>query len=53
MKLMNNILRPFIDSFVIVYMDDILIFKNTWQDHMSHVKHVLETLKKTQLIFIL
>lgn len=30
MPLMNNVLCPFIDSFVIVYLDDILIFSNSW-----------------------
>jgi hypothetical protein len=37
MRLMNDVLHPFIDSFVIVYLDDILIFNNTWQEHISHV----------------
>jgi hypothetical protein len=50
MRLMNDVLCPFIDSFVIVYLDDILIFSNTWQEHLSRVTHVLETLKKIQLI---
>jgi hypothetical protein len=50
MRLMNDVLCPFIDSFVIVYLDDILIFSNTWQEHFSHVMQVLETLKKNQLI---
>jgi hypothetical protein len=36
MRLMNGVLHPFIDSFVIVYMDDILIFSNTWQEHLSY-----------------
>jgi hypothetical protein len=49
MRLMNDVLCPFIDSFVIVYMDDILIFSNTWQEHLSHVTQVLETLKKTRV----
>jgi len=37
MRLMNDALRPFIDSFVILFMDDILIFINTWKDNLSHV----------------
>jgi hypothetical protein len=48
--LMNDLLFPFIDSFVIVYLYDILIFNNTWKEHLSHVTQVLETLKKNQLI---
>jgi hypothetical protein len=50
MRLMNDLLRHFIDSFLIVYMDDILIFSNSWQEHISHVTQVPETLRKTQLI---
>jgi hypothetical protein len=34
---MNDVIHPFIDSFVIVYLDDILIFSNSWQEHLSHV----------------
>jgi hypothetical protein len=50
MRLMNDVLHPFIDSFVIVYLDDILIFSNTWKENFSHVMRVLETLRKNQLI---
>jgi hypothetical protein len=50
MRLMNDVLCPFIDSFVIVYMDDILIFSNAWQVHFSHVIQVLDTLRKNQVI---
>jgi hypothetical protein len=37
MRLMNDVLFLFIESFVIVYIDDILIYNNTWQEHLSHV----------------
>jgi hypothetical protein len=47
---MNGVLCPFIDSFVIVYLDDILIFRNTWKENLSHVMQVLETLRKTRFI---
>jgi hypothetical protein len=49
MCLMNYVICPFIKKIVIVYLDDILIFSATWQDHISHLKHVLDTLKE-QLI---
>ncbi|KAI5323729.1 hypothetical protein L3X38_032801 [Prunus dulcis] len=42
MRLMNEVLRPFIDDFVIVYLDDILIFSVTWEDHLHHIAQVLE-----------
>jgi hypothetical protein len=50
MRLMNDILCPFIDSFVIVYLDDILVYNATWEEHISHLMQVLETLKKHQLL---
>jgi hypothetical protein len=50
MRLMNDVLHPFNDSFVILYLDDILIFRNTWKYHLSYVKQGLDTLRKTQLI---
>ena len=46
MRLINDVLQPFIDSFVIVYLDDILVYSATWVEHMSHLTQVLETLKK-------
>ena len=50
MRLMNYVLRPYLDSFVIVYWDDILVYISTWEEHMSHLIQVLETLKKHQLL---
>jgi hypothetical protein len=37
MRLMDDVLRPFTKSFVVVYLDDILIFNRTWEDHMRHI----------------
>jgi hypothetical protein len=37
MRIMNDVIHPFIDYFVIVYLDDILIFINTWKEHFSYV----------------
>ena len=50
MHLMNVVFHPFIDSFVIVYLDDILVYSATLKEHISHLKQVLETLKKHQLL---
>ena len=49
MRLMNDILHPFIDSFIIIYLDDMLLYSSTWEEHISHFK-VLETFKKHQLL---
>lgn len=49
-RLVNDILRPLIDSFIIVYLDDILVYSATWEEHISHLMQVLETLKKHQLL---
>ena len=48
-NLINDTLRDFLDIFVIVYLDDILIFSKSKEDHIEHVKQVLERLKQHQL----
>jgi hypothetical protein len=37
MRLMDDVLRPFTNSFVVVYLDDFLIFNRTWEEHMWHI----------------
>eukprot|EP00253_Pinus_taeda_P030700 PITA_30700 len=49
MRVMDDVLRPFLDDFVIVYLDDILIFSKSREDHVMHVRKVLDVLKKNQL----
>ncbi|XP_058068248.1 uncharacterized protein LOC131217351 [Magnolia sinica] len=46
---MNDALRPFIDDFVIVYLNDILIFSRSWEEHLRHVRQVFQTLEENQL----
>jgi hypothetical protein len=48
-RLMNDIFKEYLDDFVIVYLDDILIFSKTKEDHHKHVSIALEILRKNQL----
>jgi hypothetical protein len=50
MRLMDDILRPFTNSFAVVYLDDILIFSQTWEEHLHHIRQVLQTLWQTQVV---
>ena len=43
---MNNILAPFLDQFVVVYLDDILIYSPTLEAHLQHLKKVFSTLRR-------
>ncbi|GJQ89634.1 putative reverse transcriptase domain-containing protein [Tanacetum coccineum] len=49
MDLMNRVCKPFLDKFVIVFIDDILIYSKNKKEHKEHLKAVLELLKKEKL----
>ncbi|GJW99110.1 putative reverse transcriptase domain-containing protein [Tanacetum coccineum] len=49
MDLMNRVCKPFLDKFVIVFIDDILIYSKNKKEHEEHLKAVLELLKKEKL----
>jgi hypothetical protein len=49
MHVMKDVFGPFLDNFVIVYLYDILIFSRTWDEHVRHVKQVLDNLKREKL----
>jgi hypothetical protein len=49
MRLMNHVLRAFIGKFVVVYFDDILIYSCTIEEHVEHIKMVLEVLRTEKL----
>jgi RNase H-like domain found in reverse transcriptase/Reverse transcriptase (RNA-dependent DNA polymerase)/Integrase zinc binding domain/Retroviral aspartyl protease/DNA N-6-adenine-methyltransferase (Dam) len=49
MRLMNDTLRPYLDKFVVVYLDDVLIFSRTESEHIEHIDLVLTTLAQAQL----
>ncbi|GAA5878751.1 hypothetical protein JCM1840_006046 [Sporobolomyces johnsonii] len=48
-NLINDTFRPFLDSFVVVYLDDILVYSKTAAEHEQHVRQVLDTIRKAKL----
>nr|GEV06160.1 hypothetical protein [Tanacetum cinerariifolium]GEV06178.1 hypothetical protein [Tanacetum cinerariifolium] len=49
MDLMNQVCKPYLDKFVIVFINDIMIYSNTKKEHEVHLKLVLESLRKEKL----
>ncbi|GJS14451.1 putative reverse transcriptase domain-containing protein [Tanacetum coccineum] len=49
MDLMNRVCKPFLDKFMIVFIDDILIYSKNKKEHKEHLKVILELLKKEKL----
>ncbi|GJR84658.1 putative reverse transcriptase domain-containing protein [Tanacetum coccineum] len=49
MDLMNRVCKPYLDKFVIVFIDDILIYSRNKKEHEEHLKTILELLKKEEL----
>ena len=49
MRLMNEVLRPFLGKFIIVYLDDILVYSKGVTEHLDHSQQLFEVLRKQRL----
>ncbi|GJS84806.1 putative reverse transcriptase domain-containing protein [Tanacetum coccineum] len=49
MDLMNRVCKPYLDKFVIVFINDILIYSHNKEEHAKHLRIILELLKKEKL----
>jgi hypothetical protein len=47
--LMNDIFQEWLDDFVVVYIDDILIYSNSMEDHVEHLRKVFQRLRENKL----
>ena len=47
--LMNKIFHPYLDKFMMVYLDDIVIYSNTLKEHVEHLSKVFKILKQNEL----
>lgn len=49
MTMMNKVLQPYLDRFVVVFLDDILVFSKTQEEHIAHLRTVFAELRKHKL----
>ena len=49
MDLMHKVFQPYLDRFLVVFVDDILIYSKSEEEHESHLRIVLKALKGHQL----
>ena len=49
MDLMNRVFRPFLDRFVFVFNDDILVYSRSDEEHVIHLRYVLLILREHQV----
>lgn len=47
-EIMNWVLAPFLRRFAVVFIDDVLIYSATWQEHLEHISAVFQALQKHQ-----
>ena len=49
MDLMNRVFQPYLDKFVVVFIDDILVYSKSFKEHEQHLRQTLQTLRSCQL----
>ena len=49
MGLMNRVFRPYLDQYVVVFINDILVYSSSYLEHEQHLRVVLQTVKENQL----
>ena len=49
MDLMNRVFHPYLDQFVVIFIDDILVYSKDAQEHEQHLRIVLQILREKQL----
>ena len=49
MTLMDSVLRPYLGTFIIVFLDDILVYSLTLEEHLEHLRQVFQLLRENAL----
>lgn len=49
MRFMSHVLTPFLNKFIVVYFNDILIFSKSKEVHVEHIRQIMEVMRKNQL----